>query len=230
MSATIKERRSSTSSETPEDVQEETLPLYQEFQVECSDAQNNAIPSSTATPDEVRDYLASLLRKRHDIPDDQVRRVVANWRLGTGRELRIYTAQMYLNIFGSEYGWTLYRDVRLELYSVQPKNFIQDGRLCEFRRIATMKPTILTSSRLDKYTAVALVLECLSILLIVFHDGNSKAQNVLCGVVFAPVTLVAFMGTVWSVLEHFGTDTPPQVWIEQELQRCTRNNPPPHTL
>lgn len=132
MSAT-KDRRNSPSPEPPENAQEaETLPLYQEFQIESSDTQPNDIPPSTATPDEVRAYLASLLRKNHNLPDDQVRRVVANWTLGTGRELRIYTAQMYLNIFGSEYGWMLYRDVRLELYSVQPKNFFRDGRLCEF--------------------------------------------------------------------------------------------------
>jgi len=131
--STTKDRRDPNSPEPPEDAREETLPLYQEFQIESSDAQPNDIPPSTATPDEVRAYLASLLRKNHNLPDDQVRRVVAKWTLGTGRELRLYTAQMYLNIFGSEYGWMLYRDVRLELYSIQPKNFFQDGRLCEFQ-------------------------------------------------------------------------------------------------
>ena len=59
-----------------------------------------------------------------------MRRVVAHWTIGTGRELRVYTAQMYLDIFGSEYSWTLYRDVRLEFYRIAPKNWLQDGRLC----------------------------------------------------------------------------------------------------
>jgi hypothetical protein len=127
-------RRGSTSSELPEAAQEETLPLYQLFLLQDLETNADTIPPSTATPAEVRDYLASLLRKRHNLPDDQVRRVVAHWELGTGRELRIYTAQMYLYIFGSEYGWTLYRDVRLELYRTAPKGFLQDGRICEFMR------------------------------------------------------------------------------------------------
>lgn len=131
-----KERRGSTSPGLPEAAQVETLPLYQEFQLQDLDTDTNTIPPSTATPAEVRAYLSSLLRKRHSLPDDQVRRVVAHWTLGTGRELRIYTGQMYLDIFGSEYGWTLYRDVRLELYRTAPKNWMQDGRICEFRRTA----------------------------------------------------------------------------------------------
>jgi hypothetical protein len=132
-----KDRRSSTSSESPEDTQQETLPLYQEFQLQDPESNTDTVPPLTATPDEVCDYLASLLRKRHNLSDDQVRRVVSNWTLGTGRELRVYTAQMYLNIFGSEYGWTLYRDVRLELYRTAPKNWLQDGRVCEFARNAS---------------------------------------------------------------------------------------------
>jgi hypothetical protein len=138
-----KDRRNSTSSELPEDTQQETLPLYQEFQLQDpdSDTDTDTVPPLTATPDEVRDYLASLLRKRHNLPEDQVRRVVSHWTLGTGRELRVYTAQMYLNIFGSEYGWTLYRDVRLELYRTAPKNWMLDGRVCEFARNASQLPT-----------------------------------------------------------------------------------------
>jgi hypothetical protein len=135
-----KDRRGSTSPELPEDTQQETLPLYQEFQLQYPDAEAHTVPPSSATPDEVRDYLASLLRKRHDLPDDQVRSlrcVISQWTIGTGRELRIYTAQMYLNIFGSEYGWTLYRDVRLELHRTVPKNWLQDGRVCEFAHNAS---------------------------------------------------------------------------------------------
>jgi len=131
---TTKERRGSTSLELPEAAQEETLPLYQEFQLQDASTQTDKVPPSTATPDEVRDYLASLLRRNHNLSDDQVRRVVAHWTIGTGRELRVYTAQMYLDIFGSEYGWTLYRDVRLEFYRVAPKNWLQDGRLCGYTR------------------------------------------------------------------------------------------------
>jgi hypothetical protein len=131
---TSKERRRSTSTEPLDAAQEETLPPYQEFQLQDPDTQTSTIPASTASPDEVRDYLASLLTKRHNLPDDQVRRVVAQWTIGTGRELRVYTAQMYLDIFGTEYGWTLYREIMLEIHRNKPKNWLQDGRLCESSR------------------------------------------------------------------------------------------------
>jgi hypothetical protein len=42
----------------------------------------------------------------------------------------------------------------------------------------------------------------------------------------APVILVTFVGTIWCAVEFFSPDTSsPLDWIEQELQRCTRNRP-----
>lgn len=107
---------------------EETLPLYEEFQY--SEAQAETIPPPTATSDEVRAYLNSLLRDRHNLPDDHARRVVARWTLGTGRELRSYTPQMYLDIFGREEGWFLYRDIKMDAYKAKKKTWWQRYALC----------------------------------------------------------------------------------------------------
>jgi hypothetical protein len=40
-----------------------------------------------------------------------------------------------------------------------------------------------------------------------------------------PVIVATFVGIVGCAVEYFSPDTPPQTWIEQELQRCTRNRP-----
>jgi len=67
-------------------------------------------------------------------------------------------------------------------------------------------------------------------LLLIFYNRDSTALNIFLGFVFTPVTLAALLGTIWSITEYFGAKTPPHVWIEQELQRCTRNNSASRTL
>ena len=79
--------------------------------------------------------------------------------------------------------------------------------------------------RADKYTADVWVFACLAIvLLVLFHRMDRKVLFTLTVFFSAPVFLLTFAGTVWCVGEYFNTETAPQVWIEQELQRCTRNN------
>lgn len=124
--STTKGRMSPTGSEP---VDEENLPLYEEFQV--SEPQADALPPPSATSDEVRDYLASLLKNKHKLDDDHVRRVVSRWTIGTGRELRSYTPQMYLSIFGREDGWVLYSDIKLDIYQSQTKTFLAKNWICE---------------------------------------------------------------------------------------------------
>jgi len=69
------------------------------------------------------------------------------------------------------------------------------------------------------------VVAVFAILLLIFvHYKKSKAMFSLVVFFSTLVYLVTFTGTVWSAMEYFCTKTPPQTWIEQELQRCTRNN------
>jgi hypothetical protein len=90
---------------------DENLPVNDEF--EHSLADEDALLSTRATPDQVRYFLTHLLINKRDLPLDHVRRAVARWRIGTGLELRSYSPAMYLDIFGREDGWVIYQEVRL---------------------------------------------------------------------------------------------------------------------
>lgn len=92
---------------------EEHLPLYEEFQ--HTEGQGSTLPNKQATPDEVRQFLAHLLLDKRNLPLDHVRRTVAKWNVGSGHELRSYSPSMYLDIFGREDGWVIYREVRLAI-------------------------------------------------------------------------------------------------------------------
>lgn len=81
--------------------------------------QTGPVPPSTATFHQVREYLTLILKHRHQLPDDYVQNVVARWAVGSGRELRNYTPQMYFNIFGREGGWLLYSDIKTEMLRSQ---------------------------------------------------------------------------------------------------------------
>lgn len=92
---------------------EETLPLYSSFQESSENNKTDSLPESKANPDEVRDYLTSLLIEKRNLHIDHVRRIVSKWTVGTGQELRSYPPQMYLDLFGREDGWMVYKEVKL---------------------------------------------------------------------------------------------------------------------
>ena len=99
---------------------EKDLPFNINFQ--NTEASNDVPPSVNATPEEVRDFITRLLINRRGLPQDHVRRAVAKWTVGSGRELRSYTPSMYLDIFGREDGWIVYREVKLSIYCEQNKS------------------------------------------------------------------------------------------------------------
>lgn len=94
-------------------MRDENLSLYEEF--EYSPTDENALPSAQATPDQVRYFLTQLLVNKRGLPLDYVRRLVARWKIGTGLELRSYSPAMFLDIFGREDGWVIYREITLLL-------------------------------------------------------------------------------------------------------------------
>lgn len=71
-------------------------------------------PEKTASPNVVRKYIVSLLQRR-DVDLKQATKIAAQWRLGTGEELREYTRDMYIGIFGAEDGWVIHKDVQSNL-------------------------------------------------------------------------------------------------------------------
>lgn len=75
----------------------------------------STVPGLDAKPAEIREYLARLLVVKRELPYDEAGRVVAAWKIGNGSELRQYGAAMYLDLFGLEHGWILYREVKMSV-------------------------------------------------------------------------------------------------------------------
>lgn len=98
---------------------DESFPLFENL----GSIQIDKVPAGSTTSAEVRDYLTAVLKIRHHLPDDQAQRLISRWTMGRGFELRSYTAQMYLDIFGRDVGWVLYRDIQLEIYRTRRKTF-----------------------------------------------------------------------------------------------------------
>ena len=90
-------------------------------------------PSPEASPEQIRTYLFHLLITKRKLPEDYVRPIVANWKLGSGQELRSYSPAMYLRIFGHEDGWIIYREVMLaKLHEdAQAKTMLQNNWTCK---------------------------------------------------------------------------------------------------
>ena len=77
----------------------------------------STIPGLDATPAEIRESLAEslarLLVRKRGLDENAASHVVQSWRIGSGLELRQYGAIMYLDLFGLEHGWILYREVKI---------------------------------------------------------------------------------------------------------------------
>lgn len=83
----------------------------------------------------------------------------------------------------------------------------------------------------DKYTAGAWVIACVFVfLLFMLYNKESKVMITLPIIFSAPVIMATFVGTIWCAIEYCSPDTPPQIWTEEELQRCTRNRLMSRTL
>ena len=87
---------------------EEHLPVYQRSE----QAGSNILPASQAPAEEVRQFIIHVLVSRRQLSLDDARRVAARWNAGAGLELRTYSPSMYLEVFGSEHGWILYKELR----------------------------------------------------------------------------------------------------------------------
>ena len=98
---------------------EEGLPLYTELQY--TEALPDLLPHAKASPMEVSDFLVHLLTDSRDMSTDDARRLAALWTKGTGQELRSFPPAMYFDIFGTEDGWIVYREVHLTLHREKSK-------------------------------------------------------------------------------------------------------------
>jgi hypothetical protein len=91
--------------------EEPLLPTYEQFQsTEAATAET--LPEVAATADQIRDFLVHLLTSKRNLALDHARRVASKWTIGNGKELRSYPPSMYLDIFGREDGWIVYKEVK----------------------------------------------------------------------------------------------------------------------
>jgi len=100
------------------------------------------VPARKATPDEVRSFYALLLTSQNvQLADDTSKcdDIVSPWKIGGGVEMRQYGPAMYLEMFGREYGWILYREVRMSIRN--ESNILLRRPLCKF-----FIPPLLTSN------------------------------------------------------------------------------------
>ncbi|KAH6882082.1 hypothetical protein BKA58DRAFT_372699 [Alternaria rosae] len=88
---------------------EEKAPLYALSQP--------IIPEPDAPPADIREFLTGILAVSRRLSHEHASAIANKWKLGTGRELREYPPKMYLEIFGPEEGWCVYREVKTRLLS-----------------------------------------------------------------------------------------------------------------
>jgi len=105
-------------------------------------------PSPEASPEQIRTYLFHLLTTKRKLPEDYVRPVVANWKLGSGQELRSYSPAMYLRIFGHEDGWIIYREVMLAKLreDAQAKTMLQKNWTCKLLNTEYLTPLVFPAN------------------------------------------------------------------------------------
>lgn len=80
------------------------------------------LPKAAAPPEEVRLFIAYLLQEQ-GVPRSDAQEVATRWKIGRGREMGTYDPTIYFEIFGAEYGWILYREIKLRIHEVKCRRF-----------------------------------------------------------------------------------------------------------
>lgn len=93
------------SSRKDTELQEVLPPSYEQSPQSPLENVLQAVPDEDATPDKVRDYLMQLLVTKRALATDHAQCIADRWTIGTGKELRSYTPDMYFEVFGREDGW-----------------------------------------------------------------------------------------------------------------------------
>lgn len=87
------------------------------------------LPGTHATPDDIRDFLTYLLVHKRAFPQELARQIAERWTVGSGLELRQYSPSLFFELFGSELGWVLYREVQVWLW--REKRFVVKYKTCK---------------------------------------------------------------------------------------------------
>jgi hypothetical protein len=89
---------------------------------QSSTRMSQAVPDAAAPPSEVREFIAQLLSER-GLAQYIIEGLPSRWKIGSGSEMRGYDPAMYLELFGPEYGWIIYRDVKLRIHEEKCRKF-----------------------------------------------------------------------------------------------------------
>lgn len=83
----------------------------------CNMASNPKVPIPFPTDDTptVRAYIAKVLTTSHDFSAESARHSAAEWKSGTGADLRQMKAPQYRETFGNRVARILYREVRIQV-------------------------------------------------------------------------------------------------------------------
>lgn len=101
---------------------ETQLPLFEDRQHAI--LSTATLPAANATPAQVHGFLVYILTSKGGFAVENAQRIAARWTLGTGRELRSYPPFMYLDTFGRQEGWLIYREVKLCIYHEKNKSIL----------------------------------------------------------------------------------------------------------
>ncbi|KAM0717302.1 hypothetical protein Q7P37_007154 [Cladosporium fusiforme] len=208
------------SSRKPLQDEEETLPLYEEHQ--HSEGEKDDLitpPEEDATPEQVREFLICLLVAERGLALDHCQDIAARWTIGKGQELRSYPPAMYLEIFGREDGWIVYREVKLCIYRGDHKKL---GK-------RDVKTGPLASALL---TILALAMEGLFVYGVIYSvtdAGDHYFLGPICGILMVPGFL--FCVGVIADLCPSSAKSNDEKWvkkIEEELRKCMESNAAAH--
>ena len=73
------------------------------------------IPFPTDDTPTVRAYIAKVLTTSHDFSAESARHSAAEWKSGTGSDLRQMKAPQYRDTFGNRVALILYREVLIQV-------------------------------------------------------------------------------------------------------------------
>ncbi|KAH9844477.1 hypothetical protein Tdes44962_MAKER01511 [Teratosphaeria destructans] len=105
---------------------DETLPLHSECVVNGDSS--TVFLEKDASADDIREYLSQILVSKYRVGIDEARRVALKWGAGTVRELKQYPPHMFLELFGPENGWLLYKQVKMGVAEQENKNSKSSNR------------------------------------------------------------------------------------------------------
>lgn len=113
--------------------EEPLLPTYEQFQ-STDAATAETLPEKTATADQIRDFLVHLLTSKRGLALDHARRIASKWTIGNGKELRSHPPSMYLDIFGREDGWVVYKEVKTCIIRAEQSKKTELSRIGQCKR------------------------------------------------------------------------------------------------